>query len=257
MAAALGNPDRMARLLLSTGSRARGMERPMRPVEVALAIRDLCEETGEPPGGAARRLNIHEDTCRMFLSILDMPEDWWGVWGFGGGGTDGAGGILPVSLARSIGSRFKAGTLTLDDMNLLKGAILDPEQPARRDDVTAMLSCHRINPGKPMEECITEIMNLRPVRITSYVVTAGVDAGTVRGSDAAASARGVLEAHLPPGSLEDVRIPRGGTRDGRIMLLLLLSKDGYDALVGAAKRGGVPVGDLIGGWCKGDGAAHG
>ncbi len=167
----LHDPKRMTRFRLSVGTHTYG-NRPMTSVEVALAMRELMDETSETLEGMARRLQVHVDTCRMFLSILDLPKDWWGILYFGQTGSSGS---LPFSIAHKLGPKFKSGKLTRDDLDMLKGATLDPKKPARRDDITNILSYQSKNPDKTMEECIRAIMNLTPDKISSYVVITDID----------------------------------------------------------------------------------
>lgn len=150
---------------MSIGTRYHG-ERPMTPAEVAIAIRELQEATKEPLEKTARRLNVHKDTCSMFLAILDLPEDWHNIWKFGQADESGR---LPFSMASKLAPKFKKNQISKNDLDLLKGAALDPKTPARRDDISNILSCLSKNPGRTLEECMKEIMNLIPERIPGYV----------------------------------------------------------------------------------------
>lgn len=67
----LHDPKRLGRPKISIGARTR--RRPMTPAE---AIKEFADETGEPIDRIARRLGVRTDTCRTFLSILDLAEDW-------------------------------------------------------------------------------------------------------------------------------------------------------------------------------------
>ena len=235
----------MARLKLSVGTHTRG-ERPMMPAEAALALKEFTEETHETVEGVARRLGVHPDTCRLFLSILDLPSDWREIWHFGK--ADGTG-RLPFSMAGRLASGFRNGTLSKDDLDLLKGAVLDPDNPARREDITNILSCRYKNPDKPLEECIREIMNLTPRRIQSYVIITDIDLGTASlprddADGTEGSIMSTLAQHLPGGSVEDLRIC-----DGR-HLQICLTKEGYDGFYRLAGRLGLAPKDLANHLCS-------
>jgi len=244
MTAMLDNPKLMARLKLSIGTGTRG-DRPMTPAEVALAIRNVSDETGDSIDKVARRLQVHPDTCRMFLSILDLPKDWRGMWHFGRADSSGR---LPFSIAGKLGSRFKNSRLTKDDLDLLKGAALDPARPARRDDITNILSYHLKNPEKTLGQCIRDIMKMTPQKISSHVIITDIDpdmlaAITPEGGDPRDAAIGILAGHFPEGAIRDLRV-----KDG-MHLQILLSEDGYDEFYALARRANQPAKNLINHLC--------
>lgn len=205
----------------------------MTPTEVAVAMREFAAETGETVDGIARRLRVHPDTCRMFFAILDLPPDWRGIWHFGQADSSGR---LPFSMAGMMSARFVDGTLSKNDLDLLKGAALDPDRPARRDDIANILSCRFKNPDKPISKCIKEIMGLTPRRISSYVIITDIDPTLVAAKDSVA---GALSARLPKGSVKDLRI-----RDGK-HVQILLTRAGYDGFYGLADQMDVKPKDLV------------
>ena len=222
----------MARLKLSVGAGAR-RPRPMTPIEVATAMREFAAETGETTEGIAKRLRVHPVTCRRFLAILDLPPDWRGIWRFGRADSSGR---LPFSMGAMMGPRFADGTLSKDDLDLLKRAALDPGKPARSDDIANILSCRLKNPDKPISECIREIMMLTPRRVSSYVIITDIDPSLAAAKDAVAEA---LSARLPEGSVKDLRI-----RDG-MHVWILLTRAGYDGFYRLAEKTGVMPKDLV------------
>lgn len=240
----LHDPERLARLKLSIGTRMR--QRPMTPAEVAVAIEEFAAETGEPIEKVARRLGVRADTCRMFLAILDLPKDWWGLWHFGQADSSGR---LPFSMAGKLGNRFKNGKLAKDDLDMLKGAALDSKRPMRRDDLTNILAYKAKNPEKTLERCITDVMNLTPERITSYVVITDIDPGFLakigkNDSSIKDAITAMLERNFSDGVVADLRI-----KDD-IYLHILLDKKGHDEFYALAKRRNVPASCLINHLCS-------
>ncbi len=245
----LHNPKRMARLRLSIGTRTYD-DRPMTPAEVALGIQEFADETGETLESIAKRLQVHTDTCRMFLSILDLPKDWWGIWHFG---QTKSSGHLPFSMAHKLGPKFKSGKLTKGDLDLLKGAALDPKKPARRDDITNILSYYSKNPQKTLSECITDIMNLTPEKISSYVIITDIDQKFLK-SIAVESARATILKMLGKyfdDSIEDLRI----TNDSH--LLILFNERGHDLFYKLAKKENISTKNLVNYLCMREMPIHG
>ena len=232
----------MARLKLSIGTRTHN-NRPMTPVEVALAIREFADETGSTMDNIAKRLGVHTDTCRMFLAILDLPKDWWGIWHFGSADSSG---LLPFSMASKLSSRFKNNKLTKDDLDLLKGAALNPKKPARRDDITNILSYHSKNPNATMKSSIKDIMNLIPEKISSYVIITDIDLKFLK-PDAESARKYILktlEKYFVNKSVEDLRIK------GESHLLILFNKEGYDRFYELARKENIPAKNLLNHLCS-------
>ena len=90
------------------------------------------------------------------------------------GPADGSG-RMPFSLAKWIAPSLKDNKLTKNHVDLLKGAMLDPEKPATRDDIIAMINCMTKNPEKSGKQCIQEIMNMTPEIVRGYLVITDID----------------------------------------------------------------------------------
>ena len=162
----------MAKLSYSIGTHTHG-ERPLTPIQVAYAIKDLKEASGDSLGYIAKkRLHVTPDTCNLFLSFLDLPRELVGMFHFGP--ADGSG-RMPFSLAKWIAPSLKDNKLTKNHVDLLKGAMLDPEKPATRDDIIAMINCMTKNPEKSGKQCIQEIMNMTPEIVRGYLVITDID----------------------------------------------------------------------------------
>ena len=233
----LHDPERLARLKLSVGTLTHD-NRPMTPVEVAFAIREFVDETGEGLPNIAKRLGVTVDTCKMFLAILDLPKDWHGIWHFGRSDSSRS---LPFSMAGKIAPKFKNGNLTKNDLDMLKGAALDPEKPARRDDITNILAYHSKNPEKTLQDCIKTIMNLTPEKISSYVVITDINPKFLKPDDQHTrnSVLDMLKKYFPNGSVEDLRIKDGSH------LMILFDEQGYDKFYEMARRRNIPAKNLI------------
>ena len=242
--AMLDNPRRMAELTFSVGSGTRG-DRVMTPAEAALAIRDLMRETGETVSGMARRLHVHEDTCRAILSILDLPREWRGMWRYGR--ADGSG-RLPFSMAAKLGPAYRTGRITKEELDMLKEAALDRDRPARCEDISGILSYHHRNPGKAMSECIAAIMSLAPDRAPQYVIITDISGALLArmsgsGGTPGDAIRGVLSEVLG-GEVQAVRV-----KDGKFAHIMLdkAAREGFYAL---AARKGLPAKDLVNRLCS-------
>ena len=238
----LHNPKRMARLKLSVGTRTYN-NRPMTPVEVALAIKEFADETGSTMNNIAKRLGVNTSTCRMFLAILDLPKDWWGVWHFGSADSSG---LLPFSMASKLSSRFKNNELTKDDLDLLKGAAMDPKKPARRDDITNILSYHSKNPNTTLKSAIKDIMNLTPEKVSSHVIITDIASKFLK-PDAESARKSILktlEKYFVNKSIEDLRIK------GKAHLLILFNEEGYDRFYELARKENIPAKNLVNHLCS-------
>ena len=168
----LDDPQRLAKLRYSIGTHTHG-KRPMTPIEVAVAIKDLEEASGDSLKNIAnKRLHVTVDTCNLFLPFLDLPPELVGMFHFGS--ADGSG-RMPFSLVRWIAPNLKNNKLTTDQVDLLKGAMLDPDKSATRDDIIAIIRCMTENPEKSGKQCIREIMNMTPVIVRGYLIITDID----------------------------------------------------------------------------------
>jgi len=234
----------MAELKMSIGTKSHG-DRPLTPVEVARAIQDLQKETKEPLEKIADRLGVHKDTCNMFLSILDLPNDWHDIWRFGQADESGR---LPFSMASRLAPKFKKNLLSKNDLDLLKGAALDPKMPARRDDVSNILTCISKNPEKTLEKCFEEIMNLIPERIPAFVFITDIKPEFVAELKSRSEKIGkpvkeiileIFSHYFPTNSVEDLRIKN------EQYIQILFNEEGHNALYKLAEDEGTVLKNLI------------
>ena len=172
----LNDPQRLAKLRYSIGTHTHG-ERPLTPIQVAYAINDLKEASGDSLGNIAKkRLHVNLTTCELFLSFLDLPQEMVGMFHYGQ--ADGSG-RMPFSLAKWIAPNLKDNKLTKDKVDLLKGAMLDSDKPATRDDIIAVITCMKKHPEKSGKQCIQEIMNMTPEIVRGYLVITDIDPNIV------------------------------------------------------------------------------
>ena len=164
---------------------------------------------------AKKRLHVTIDTCNLFLSFLDLPRELVGIFHFGP--ADGSG-RMPFSLAKWIAPNLKGNKLTKDHVDLLKGAMLDPDKPARRDDIIAIITCMTKNPEKSGKQCIQEIMNMTPEIIRGYLVITDIDPEIVLEIRKESKKSGMqehnillskLSKHFSENSIDGVRIKNG------------------------------------------------
>jgi hypothetical protein len=234
----------MAELKMSIGTKTHG-DRPLTPVEVAIGIQELQKETGETLENIARRLAVDKSTCNMFLAILDLPKDWHDIWRFGKADESGR---LPFSMASKIAPKFKKNLLSKNDLDLLKGAAMDPKIPARRDDIHNIITCISKNPGKTVAKCIEEIMNLVPERIPGFVFITDINPEFVidlktRSNETQKSVKEIIKEifsrYFPVNSVEDLRI-----KEERY-IQILFNEEGHNYLYNLAEKEKLPLKNVI------------
>ena len=226
---------------MSIGVRTHG-ERPMTPYKVALSIQELINETGDDLKKIGNRLKVTPDTCKMFLAILDMPPDWWDILRFG---TADGSGRLPFSMASKVAPKFKKGEIIEDDLDLLKGAAVHPTTPALRDDINNIISCYSTNPDKSIQDCIKEIMNLVPDKISSFIIITDIDPKFVEKIKKTDDTNvnqlliKILSKYFPEKSIENIRIKN------EIFIQLFLNEVGHKSFYALAEKKGLLPKEVI------------
>lgn len=241
----LKDHKRLARLSESIGVGTHG-ERPMTPIEVAYAIEDLKNATGDSIKDIARnRLHVDPSTCRLFLSLLDLPPEWSGMFHYGSADSSGR---IPLSLACRIAPKFKNNKLTKRQVDLLKSAMLDSNESAKRDDIIAVITCIANHPEKSTEQCIRDIMNLTPKIIRGYVVITDIDSDFVSkirkectNSDMTEQEILLLKLskHFSKNSINGVKIKNDK------FVQISFDKKGYAEFYSMAKKKGVSANSLV------------
>lgn len=236
---------RLAKLNESIGVGTHG-ERPMTPIEVAYAIEDLKKATGDSIKDIARnRLHVDPSTCRLFLSLLDLPPEWHGMFHYGSADNSGR---MPLSLACRIAPKFKNNKLTRHQVDLLKGAMLDSNESAKRDDIIAVITCIANHQEKSTEQCIQDIMNLTPKIIRGYVVITDIGSDFVSKIRKECTNSGMpeheillskLSKYFSKSSINGVKIKNDK------FVQILLDKKGYDEFYNITNKEGVSANNLV------------
>lgn len=240
----LNDPERLAKLKGSIGVRTHG-ERPMTPIEVAHAIEDLKKATGDSLKDIAKnRLHVNPSTCRMFLSLLDIPE-LSGMFHYGPADNSGR---IPLTLAYRIAPKFKNNKLTKHQIDLLKDAMLNSNEPARRDDIIAVLACMKNHPEKSIEECIREIMNVTPKIIHGYVVITDISSSFVSTIRKKCINSSMLEQEILLSKLSK-HFSKNSVNEAKIkndkFVQISFDKSGYNEFYSMAKKEDVSANNLV------------
>lgn len=241
----LNDPKRLAKLRYSIGTHEKGV-RPLTPIQVAYALNDLKKDSGDSLVNIAKkRLHVDPSTCGLFLPLLDLPLELVGMFHYGK--VDGSG-RMPFSLGRWIAPRLKNNKLTKDHVDLLKGAMLDPDKTATRDDIIAVITCMTKNPDKSGKQCIQEIMNMTPEIIHGYLVITDIDKDIVLEIRNQSKKLDVPESevllsklskHFSENSINAVRI-----KDDKF-IQISLNKTGHEEFYNMAKNEDVSANDLV------------
>ena len=218
----------------------------MTPIQVAHAIKDLKEASGDSLGHIAKkRLHVTLDTCNLFLSFLDLPRELVGMFHFGS--VDGSG-RMPFSLAKWIARNLKDNKLTKDNVDLFKGAMLDPDKPATRDDIIAVINCMTKNPEKSGNQCIQEIMNITPEIVRGYLVIADIDPEIVLEIRKEGEKSGIpehdvllskLSKHFSENSIEGVRVKNDK------FIQISFDGNGHDEFYDMAKKEDISANEMV------------
>lgn len=218
----LDSPARLAKLLVSI--KVPHNNRPLSPVDVAQDIHSMLEDLGGDRNELVKRLPIKLDITKEFLRLLKLPPQLRGmvVWGESKSET----GAIGFSVASRIASLNDH-----DDMLKMAGTITEMSRPVTKEEIKSILSLKKHNPDKPIEECLSEVLNvMRPVTITHYIFLSGLDADIKKSIDLRAResrqsihdlAANTLRRLFPPDSLKSAKLFSDCIR-------LSLTRDGAD-----------------------------
>ena len=203
----LNSPPRLAKLLASM--KVPGTSRPLSPVDVANEINEMRKDLGGNHDELVRRLPIGRDMTNQYLCLLKLPPQVQGmvVWGESKRETSAIG----FSVASRIASLDDPG----DRLKVIS-AVAEMQHPVTKEEIGGILSLKKSNPSKPIEECLSEVLNVtRPVVITHHVFLSGLDpviAESIkrraheRSESANCLASRILRKAFPGDSLKGVRV---------------------------------------------------
>lgn len=236
----LDNPFRLAKLL--TSIKVQGANRPLSPVDVAREIEIMLDDLAGDQNELLRRLPIKQDVIKEFKSLLRLPPEIQGmvVWG---GSKRETGGIV-----FSVASRI-ASLDSQDDMRTMAGTVEDMSRPVTKEEIKGILRQKRDNPDKPINECLTEVLNVtRPVVITHYIFLSGLDPDIIQamkqkahesGADIHEFASKILSCVFPEGSFKSAKVFSDSIR-------LALAKHGSNFISEYSKSHAIPMQRALG-----------
>ena len=140
------------------GTHKRG--RPLSPVEVGTLLR-RAQSAGASLQDCAKCLMISDSQASRFLSVLELPADIKHLVAFGRS-SDSIGFTTAVQLAR---------VNDPDDQRVLATAVL--EQGLQMDEVRQVIQL-RQRSGRTIEECLQEVLAMRPTVSRHYVFIGAV-----------------------------------------------------------------------------------
>jgi len=220
----LSNPRRLAKLL--TSIKVTKPDRPLTPVETAKEIEAMLHDLNGDKNELVKRLPISADIIKQFLGLLNLPPEIQDIviWGESKKET----GSIGFSVAAKI-SRFD----NQNDMLKVASAVLGMDRPVTKEEVKAVLSLKKHNSEKPIDECVTEVLNVtRPLIIQHFMFISGLrpdiidrlkTESSISDQDIHEFARHLLCRFIPNDSLKGLKVFRDCIR-------LSLTKQGKDHL---------------------------
>ena len=149
------SPLELGRLRMSVGYGQHKKGRLLSPIEVGALLRRACD-AGSSLDECAKEIRIDATGLKRFLRILDLPDDLRHVVSWGSP-RDGVGFSSATELARIPG---------VDDQRAVAGAILANGLHSKEVRQVAQL---RERSGRPVEECVKEVINMRTTIDRRYV----------------------------------------------------------------------------------------
>ena len=224
----LENPKRLANLLASI--KVLGTNRPLSPIEVTREMQSMLTELGGDQTELARRLSISLEFIREFLRLLNLSEKLQDVVTWGESNSNA--GLLGFSVAAKI-SRLKK-----EDQEILVSTMLNMSSPVTKEELKDLLSLQRQNPEKPMQECLSEVLDVtRTVTVRHFMFVSGLkqslaDELANSGSHGKNIAFNALNQIFPPGILKDARALNGYIR-------LLMNDGGSEFITKYSQQHGI------------------
>lgn len=157
----LKDPKRFARLLRSIGVGVQ-KKRPLTPIEVATEIEELKKEINGTNSEVAERLHVDPKQILDFLKLLRLPSSIQHTLGYG-----------RIDLGRipfTTGARISELD-SKEDMKILANSVLDEDKVViKKEEVQQLVNLKKRNPEKSIDECISQILKIRPRITTSYLI---------------------------------------------------------------------------------------
>lgn len=152
------------RLRMSIGYRTHKRNRPLSPIEVANLLR-AARQAGAGLKNCARALRLHETNVRRFLGLLKIPESVQHLvaWGKGRGTISFS---VAVELSKMSGS----------EQTVMARAAIENSLDSKE---TRQIGQLRRRSDRPLDDCIKEVIGMRPIVERHHVFMGGTGADSV------------------------------------------------------------------------------
>lgn len=171
--------QRYALLLDSVARQGTGSsKRPLTPVECAEGIRRLMEEEGDTREQVAERLSLGNpsgfglykkrdtSTLSSFLNLLKVSPKSRDLAGWGTEDRP----KIPFSTIAQLAS------FSHEEQDIILQSVfgLDGKKVLGKEDVKSIRKWRNDNPGTPIQECVSEVLKMKPVVRTTHMVVCDV-----------------------------------------------------------------------------------
>lgn len=219
----------VARLLLSIKPPARGIEKPLNPIEIAKLLNEACKY--ESREEVAKELGINRATVRQYLHLLRLPKNVQKL-------------IKPGKIGMDKGYRISL-LKDKEDQRCLANAIL--QENLANSEVRGVVFLKTNNPQIPINDCVQKVIRQRK-KVKRHLVLTGIDTSTLerlkregvrRESSVEDLAKEIVETALPtPNSLIAFEM-RGK------LIKMVVDSDGFRTLRDKAKKRKVSFDNLV------------
>lgn len=242
----LKDGKRLARLKVSIG-RNHVNPRPLKPIQVARYMQEMKDDLGEKSNKiVSERLEVGPQLIGDFLSLLQRPsEKYDSVWGWGSSNP-------PVkigwSMCRRLGAFYTEGVISAEDYDKLVSGLLTGKISTTWAE--EILYLKKRNADKSFDECCTEIANLVPDIVESFLVIFDLEEQLYSKISEFSKKQGKSVDSIIEDSLAEF-FPNEGELEGVLVkdeeiLKVALSKEGRKRLGELCKENKVDLEEIIG-----------
>jgi len=232
--------DKLSDLVLSIGTHSK--ERPLEPIEISKMIKQLTDELpSESLKQISKRLNLKgtDDTqVRNFLTLLNLPESVHYALGYKV--IDEVQATVPFTLGVEFSKLDNH-----DDMDYLVKSAL--EHKFKKEDAIRVVQLKKKHPEKLIEECVDDVLKVRPVRISGYILVNTLKEDTLTKLNSLSNSKGVVLESLV------IELLKESLKDGNIMatkikgkhIFLTVDKILYNSILQIQTSNNIRFRDLI------------
>jgi hypothetical protein len=153
-------------LLLSVNTHKK--ERPLEPIEVSQLIMNLKSETNESWSEVGTRIGIGTDQINAFRKLSVLPKQVFYAIGWG----DTKDEKLAFTTAAIIADLDKES----DRLTLCKIALTNR---LKKEEATRVVQLKKKNDLKSIEQCVEDVLKLRPIVETGYIIVSSLQTATL------------------------------------------------------------------------------